>query len=398
MKYIVIVPDGVADYPIESLGNRTPLEVANIPNINFLAKNGILGRVSTIPYGFNPGSDIAILSLLGYEPEKYYTGRGALEAANLGIKLESNDLIFRCNLITEKDGKILDYSGGHITDEEADVLIKYLDEKLGNSNIKFYHGKSYRNLMYYKNGFSLQLHKLKCFPPHDILGKEIQKYLPEGENSKIILEIMEKSKQILRSHPINKNRIQLGKNPANMIWLWGCGRKPEMELFESKFGLKGAVISAVDLIKGIGKIIGLKVIEVKGATGYYDTNYKGKGESAVNSLKELDFVFVHIEATDEAGHNGDIEMKVKCLEKIDKLIVGYILNSMDKKDFKILITPDHFTPVIKRTHTDEIVPFLIYGKGIEKGNFSCYSEREVTKTNLYFEKGPDLLRYFLSHQ
>jgi len=395
MKYIIIVPDGASDYPIESLGGKTPLEVADIPFMNSLAKQGLLGRVRTVPTGFSPSSDIANLALLGYEPDKYYTGRGPLEAANLGIELRKKDLAFRCNLITETDEKIADYSAGHITDKEAKILIKFLDKNLGTSKIKFYAGKSYRNIMVFKDGLDLELGKLKYFPPHDIMGEDIKKHLPKGKNSDVLIELMQKSKKILADHEINKVRIDLGENPANMIWLWGCGRKPKMESFKEKFGLSGAVISAVDLVKGIGKIIKLKVLEVEGATGYYDTNYLGKAQAALQALKVVDFVFIHIEATDEASHNQDLRMKITCLERIDKMIVGTLLENLKNKDFKILITPDHPTPISKRTHTNEPVPFLVYGTDIEQGSFLSYSELEAQNSSLYFDKGIDLLNYFL---
>ena len=396
MKYIVIIPDGASDYPIESLGAKTPIEVADMPFTNSLAKEGVIGRVRTVPPSFSPASDIANLSLLGYEPENYYTGRGPLEAANLGVNLKDNDLAFRCNFITESEGKLIDYSAGHITDKEAKILIELLDKNLGSSKIKFYPGTSYRNLMIFRGALKLALDDLKYTPPHDIMGQDIKNYLPKGGSSNILNELMERSKSLLAGSEINKVRIDLGENPANMIWLWGCGKKPKMESFKSKFGLKGAVISAVDLIKGIGKVIGLKVINVEGANGYYDTNYLGKAEAALEALKTVDFVFIHIEATDEAGHNQDLRMKITCLERIDKMVVGTIVENLKGKDFKILITPDHPTPISKRTHTNEPVPFLIYGKGVEKDEFSSYSELEAQNSPLYFDRGVDLLNYFLN--
>jgi 2,3-bisphosphoglycerate-independent phosphoglycerate mutase len=395
MKYIFIVPDGAADYPVEMLGGKTPLEVAEKPFMDSLAKKGLLGRVRTVPAGFIPSSDVANLSLMGYEPQNYYTGRGPLEAANLGVDLKEGDLAFRCNLITEAEGKLHDYSAGHISDKEAKILINDIDKNLGTEEIEFYTGKSYRHLMVYRRGTSLGLHKLKYFAPHDIMGQEIKQYLPRGKNSKVVTDLMKYSQDLLREHEINKVRIDLKENPANMIWLWGCGESLAIPSFEEKFGVRGAVISAVDLIKGIGRIIGLKVIEVEGATGYYDTNYEGKANSALAALKEVDFVFIHIEATDEAGHNQDLRMKIACIERIDKLIVGTILGKIDNKDFRILIAPDHPTPVSKRTHTDEPVPFLIYGSGITGGNFSRYCEIEAANSNLYFENGIDLMKYFL---
>lgn len=396
MKYIMIIPDGAADYPIDILGGRTPIEAADTPFMDSLAKEGVLGRVKTVPRGFVPSSDVANLSLLGYDPKAYYTGRGPLEAANLGVKLGKKDLAFRCNLITVAEGKLHDYSAGHITDKEAKILIEHVNENLGADNIEFFFGTSYRNLMVIRGGVDLGLAKVKYFAPHDIIGRQISKHLPRNKSSRVLVNLMKRSKDILGSHEINKVRIDLGENPANMIWLWGCGPKPKMPLFEDEYGVKGAVISAVDLIKGIGRIAGLKVLEVEGATGYYDTNYLGKAEAAVKALDTCDFVFIHIEATDEAGHNQDLRMKIACLERIDKLVVGTVVERLKDKDFRILITPDHPTPISLRTHTDEPVPFLLSGSGIDKDNLSSYSEKEAQNSSLYFDKGVDLLRYFLT--
>ncbi|MDD3296406.1 MAG: cofactor-independent phosphoglycerate mutase [Candidatus Omnitrophica bacterium] len=396
MKYVVIVPDGAADYPIDILGGKTPLQAADTPCIDSLAKKGILGRVKTVPRGFTPSSDVANLALLGYDPEKYYTGRGPLEAANLGIELGEDDLAFRCNLITESEGKLLDYSAGHITDKEAKILIEFLNKKLARDNIEFHFGTSYRNLMVFKNSRRLNFEKMKFYAPHDIMNQDVSRYLPRGKNSEVIIDLMNKSREILRGHEINKVRIDLGEGPANMIWLWGCGPKPALPSFQSQFGVKGAVISAVDLIKGIGKITGLEVLKIEGANGYYDTNYLGKAKGALKALEANDFVFVHIEATDEAGHNQDLRMKITCLERIDKFVVATIVEALKEQDYRILIVPDHPTPIEKRTHTDEPVPFLISGKGIASGGFSFYSEMDAQGSSLYFNKGVDLLRYFFA--
>jgi 2,3-bisphosphoglycerate-independent phosphoglycerate mutase len=395
MKQIIIVPDGAADKPIEELGGKTPLEAAETPNIDSLAKKGILGRVKTVPKGFIPASDIANLSLLGYEPQKYYSGRGPLEAANIGVELGENDLAFRCNFVTNAKGRLFDYSAGHIRDKEAKILIDCLNSELGSDELKFFFGTSYRNLALFKNSRHLELDKTKNFAPHDIIGKSISKHLPRGKNSNILKEVMEASASILGEHEVNKVKIDLEENPANMIWLWSGGPKAKMPLFKDLFGLDGAVISAVDLIKGIGKIIGLDVLKVEGANGYYDTNYAGKAQAAIEALKSLDFVFVHIEATDEAGHNQDLRMKIACLERIDKLVVGKITEALGGQDYRILITPDHPTPLALRTHTNEPVPFLISGSGIEAGDFSSYSEKSAQASSLYFDKGTDLIRYFL---
>ncbi|MFO8053359.1 MAG: cofactor-independent phosphoglycerate mutase [Candidatus Omnitrophota bacterium] len=395
MKYIIVVPDGAADKPVEELGGKTPLEVADTPNFDALAKKGFLGRVKTVPKGFIPASDIANLSLLGYEPQKYYSGRGPLEAANIGVELGEDDLAFRCNLVTDAEGKLFDYSAGHIRDKEAKILIDCLNRELGSNELEFFFGTSYRNLALFKNSRHLGLDKTKNFAPHDIIGKNISKYLPRGKNSNILREVMEASASILEEHEVNKVRIDLEENPANMIWLWSGGPKANMPLFKDLFGLTGAVISAVDLIKGIGKIAGLDVLEVEGANGYYDTNYTGKAQAAIDALKSRDFVFVHIEATDEAGHNQDLRMKIACLERIDKLVVGKIIKALEGQDYRILVTPDHPTPLAIRTHTSEPVPFLISGSNIDQGDFSSYSEKSAQASSLYFGNGTDLIRYFL---
>jgi len=396
MKYIIIVPDGAADHPLEALGGKTPLEVADIPYMNLLAKEGVLGRVKTIPKGFIPSSDVANLSLLGYDPNRYYSGRGPLEAANLGVSLGEEDLAFRCNLITEGEGKLFDYSAGHITDKEAKILIEEIDKNLGKEGVEFYFGTSYRNLMVIRGAKKLGLGKLKYHAPHDIMGKQISRYLPKGKNSNRIVELMNRSKEILKLQEINKVRIDLGESPANMIWLWGCGGIPTMPSFKQQFEISGAVISAVDLIKGIGKIIGLRVLDVEGANGYYDTNYLGKARAAPEALASHDFVFVHIEATDEAGHNQDLRMKIACLERIDKMIVGTIYEELKGQDFRILVTPDHPTPIAKRTHTDEPVPFLISGSGIEADDFQSYCEVQAQSSSLYFDSGESLMKHFLT--
>jgi 2,3-bisphosphoglycerate-independent phosphoglycerate mutase len=395
MKYILLVIDGASDYPIEALKGKTPLEAADMPFMTQLAHKGKIGRVKTVPRGFAPASDVANLALLGYDPAKYYCGRGPLEAANLGVKLEADDVAFRCNLVTVSDGKMLDYSAGHIAEKESSLIMKDINKALGGDEIEFFPGISYRNLMVYRNAKKYHFEKIKYFPPHDIMGQPTDKHLPKGKNSDKLIGLMRRSQEFLANHDINNVRIDLGENPANMIWLWGCGATPAMPLFKDKYNLKGAVISAVDLINGIGRIIGLKVIKVDGATGYYDTNYKGKALAALEALEKLDFVFIHIEATDEAGHNGDLRMKLTCLERIDKMVVGTLLEGLRGKEFKILITPDHPTPVAKRTHTDEPVPFLIYGKGIPAGNFSGYNETAAQNSSLYFDKGYTLLEHFI---
>ncbi|MFH1191823.1 MAG: cofactor-independent phosphoglycerate mutase [Candidatus Omnitrophota bacterium] len=395
-KYIVLVGDGMADYPIESLGMRTPLEAARTPNMDFMAKNGCLGQAKTIPERMTAASDVANLSILGYDPKKYYSGRGPLEAANLGIELEDDDVVFRCNLITAGGDILLDYSAGHIKSKEASSLIKFIDQKLGNNKLHFFPGVSYRHLLLVKRGAELKLQNLKCWAPHDIVGLSIKRHLPKGDSADIIIKLMLDSKEILESHEINHVRLDLKENPGNMIWLWGQGVKPNMPKFMDKFGLSGSVISAVDLIKGLGHILGLGVINVPGATGYYDTDYAGKAKAAIKSLKKNDFVFVHIEAPDEAGHNGDLREKITAIERFDQLVVGSFLEyCQDKDDFRMMVLPDHATPLALKTHTSEAVPFAIYGKNIQAGSFLNYSEKEAKKSQLYFEHGYQLMEYLI---
>jgi len=396
MKYIVLVCDGMSDYPVKELGERTPLEAAKTPNMDFIAQHGRLGRARTIPAGFIPGSDVAQISILGYDPKKYYTGRGPLEAANLGVELEEDDVAFRCNLITASGDILTDYSAGHISSKEASILIRFIDEKLGTNKIKFYPGISYRHLMVVKRGTEELLDKTRCKAPHDISGESISKNLPKGEGSEILINLMEESRKIMGKHEINLVRVDLKENPANMIWLWGQGKKPAMLKFSEKFNLNGSVISAVDLIKGLGRIIGLNVINVAGATGYYDTNYEGKAEAAIKSLDNNDFVFVHLEAADEAGHNGDLREKITAIERFDQLIVGAILKAFShKKNFRVLVLPDHATPVTLKTHVADPVPFGLFGQGIIARGFLNFSEKEALKSDLYFDKGDELMNYFI---
>jgi 2,3-bisphosphoglycerate-independent phosphoglycerate mutase len=344
----------------------------------------------------SPASDVANLSILGYDPKKYYSGRGPLEAANLGIELEEDDVAFRCNLITAENDTLLDYSSGHIKSKEAEQLIKFIDQKLGTNKLKFYPGVSYRHLLLVKRGTELKLESLECRAPHDITGMSISKNLPQGNNADLIIKLMLDSREILNNHEINQVRLDLKENPGNMIWLWGQGKKPNMPKFIDKFGLRGSVISAVDLIKGLGRILGLEVINVPGATGYYDTDYEGKARAAIASLKKNDFAFVHVEAPDEAGHNGDLREKLTAIERFDQLVVGTILEyCKNKDDFRIMVLPDHATPLALKTHTAEPIPFAIFGKDIIPKDFINYSEKEAQKSELYFENGDELMDYFI---
>ena len=397
MKYIVLIGDGMADFPIKELDNRTILEVADIPNMTEIVKMGTIGRINTIPDGFSPASDVANLTILGYDPAKYYCGRGPLEAANMGIELKENEVAFRCNLITVEGESLVDYSAGHISSQEASELIALLNEQLSNNEfVKFYPGLSYRHLLVIKGPDTEELAKVKCTPPHDVIGQNILKNLPQGKTSNFLIDLMERSREILSLHEINRVRIDLKENPANMIWPWGQGKAPSMPSFEEKYKISGSMISAVDLMNGLGRLIGLKVIKVPGATGYYDTNYEGKAQHAIDSLKKRDFVFVHVEAPDEAGHNGDILAKKAAIENFDKFIVKKALVYLkDNPDTRILIMPDHATPVEVRTHTRDLVFFAMCGKGIEHGGFSMFNESEALKSNRTINNGYELMDDFI---
>jgi 2,3-bisphosphoglycerate-independent phosphoglycerate mutase len=388
VKYAILIGDGMADYPIAELDNKTPLEYANTSNMDFLAKEGKLGLVRTIPCGMSPASDVANLAIFGYDPKECYSGRGPLEAANMGVELKDDEVAFRCNLITATDETLVDYSAGHISTKEAGVIIKFLDERLGSSDVRFYPGISYRHLAVIKNKGL----KARCVPPHDITGRELKKYLPHGEDAEFLISLMQKARQLLLTHEINQVRLDLKENPANMIWLWGQGRKTLLQSFKDKYGISGSVISAIDLIKGIGRIAGLEVINVKGATGYYDTNYKGKAEAALASLKKKDLVYVHVGAPDEASHNGDLQQKILAIERFDQLIVGTVVDGLkDRKDFRILVMPDHATPLSLRTHTADSVCFAMYGKGILACGLGGFNEAEAKKSQIQLDDASVLM-------
>jgi len=395
MKFVVLVPDGMADYPIDQLGNKTPLEVAKTPNMDWVVQNGILGQVDTIPKGMTPASDVANMSILGYDPKKYYSGRGPLEAANLGVELQDDEIAFRCNLVTCTEDTMIDYSAGHISSKESKMLLEFLDKELGSSECRFYPGVSYRHLMVIKDQ-GRELEQVKCTAPHDILNKKVSKYLPKGKNADALIDLMEKSRELLLAHEINKVRIDLGENPASMAWLWGQGKKPNMPTFKEKFGKTGAVISAVDLIKGLGKIIGLEAINVPGATGYYDTDYNAKASYGLKALNDKDFVFVHVEATDEAGHNGDLRMKITGIERFDEVIVGSFLERFKKtgEKFRLLVLPDHATPLSLRTHTSDRICFAMTGEGLDPNGFNDYSETQAKGSKIIFSSGSELIDYF----
>ncbi|HAW50460.1 TPA: cofactor-independent phosphoglycerate mutase [bacterium] len=382
MKYIMVVGDGMADYPIDELDGKTPLEVSNKPNMDRLAGEGIVGLVKTIPDGMPAGSDVANLTLLGYDPKRYYKGRASLEAASMGITLKDDEIGMRCNLVTVRNGRMVDFSSGHIKTEEAAKIIKLIDEKLGSNKIKFYPGVSYRHLLIIHSSFLPHPFSLIATPPHNITGEKYADYLPKGEGSQILIELMEKSFEILK-----------GRENGNMVWFWGEGTSTTLPKLTDRFKIKGSAISAVDLVKGLAILAGLKSLDVPGITGYYDTDYNAKARYGISSLKDNDLVFIHIEAPDEAGHNKDVKNKIKAIEEIDKKIIGYILENQ-KKEFRILLVSDHFTPISLGMHTNDPPPFVIWGKGIEKGDISCYNEN-CARDGVFFEDGTKLIEEFI---
>jgi 2,3-bisphosphoglycerate-independent phosphoglycerate mutase len=400
LKYIVILADGMADFKVSELGNKTPMQFAKKDNFDYFAAKGEVGMVSTIPFGMPPGSDTANLAVMGYDPAVYYSGRSPFEAASMGVELEDTDITFRCNVVTLSEGEsykhrvMLDHSADEITTEEAAVLIEALKSELERQDMKLHAGISYRHLLVWNNAPK----DYKLIPPHDIIGRKIEEYLPTGKDSLVLLEMMEKSVPILEKHPINLDRISRGLKPANSVWIWGEGKKPLLSKFKDKYGLEGTVISAVDLIKGIGKCAGLKVVEVEGATGNVHTNYLGKAEAALEALKNGDdFVYIHVEAPDECGHRNERDNKVKSIELIDKKIAGYIKSELDKMGikYKIMVLPDHPTPLILRTHTSDPVPFAIYDSSKEKNNNFSFDEEGALLSGLKFEEGYKLMDYFI---
>lgn len=397
MKFALLVGDGMADYPLKQLDGRTPLEAADIPNMDRLAREGTVGTLRTIPDGMQPGSDIANLNLLGYDVAKYYSGRAPLEAASRGIELSASDVAFRCNLVTVENDVMIDYSAGHITSEEAAELIACVDAKLGNAKLKFYAGVSYRHLLTARIDAGQDWDKgLRCTPPHDIIDRPIAEYLPEGEEQDLFRRLMADSVEILAGHEVNHRRIAEGKRPAGMIWFWGQGRRPSMPSFHELYGLGGSVISAVDLIRGMGKYAGLEIVDVPGATGYFDTNYEGKGQYGINALKQGDFLFVHVESPDEAGHVGDIEEKIRAIENFDRHVVGPIVAELERSpEYRVMVLPDHLTPIDVRTHVADPVPYVVFGTAVQNSGASCFSEAEAERCGSITEKGFELLPSYL---
>ncbi|MGD0584650.1 MAG: cofactor-independent phosphoglycerate mutase [Oryzomonas sp.] len=387
MKVIILLGDGMSDVAYSELDNKSPLQAAMTPNMDFMARHGQVGLASTVPEGLPPGSDVANLSIFGYDPRTCYTGRSPLEAVSMGVALGPDDVAFRMNLVTLKPhGSALymeDFSAGHISTEEGRGLVATLQKEIGSAEFEFHSGVGYRHLMVWRGGKD----GMTATPPHDIIGKSVLAYLPSGDGAATLNNVMNHAQMVLHDHPLNKKRKEAGKLPANSIWLWGHGKTPKIAPYGEKFGLSGAVISAVDLIKGIGVCAGLDVVNVEGATGYIDTNYLGKARAALAALEDHDFVYVHVEAPDEASHSGRMDHKIQAIEDFDRQVVGTVLKGIGKfGDVAILCTPDHPTPVRLMTHTSEPVPFIIYRGGEGPGNGALsYDEEQAKATGLMVE-------------
>lgn len=400
MKYVVVLYDGMADYPVPALGGKTPMMCAKKPNMDYLAQRSEVGLIKTVADGLKPGSDVANMSVMGFDPMKFYTGRSPLEAASIGIDMKPSDVSLRCNLVTlSEDNKpyeektIEDYCADDISTEEAEKIIKTIEEELGTDEFKFYSGVSYRHCLIWSNG-TTDLGTMTA--PHDITGKVITDYLSPAENAKPLIEMMKKSYDILKDHPVNIARKAQGKRPANSIWLWGEGTRPAMKSFEEIFGIKGSVVSAVDLIKGIGGCAKMEVAEVEGATGYLDTNFEGKANAALDLLERNDLVYIHFEAPDECGHRNEPENKVKAIEMIDSRVLPILFDGLKKyDDYKIMILPDHPTPIVTRTHASDPVPYLIYHKNNEITGVHTINEETAKETSNYIDFGPSIMPHFL---
>ena len=395
MKYLVLLLDGMADYPVPELSGKTPMELAKKPNIDFLSANGEVGLCKTVADGLKPGSDVANLSVLGYDPAVCYTGRSPLEAASIGIDLKPTDVAMRCNLVTLSDEanyadkSMVDYCADDISTEEAAKIIQFIEEKLGNELYKFYSGVSYRHCLVIQNG-TTELGNMT--PPHDISGRVMGEYLSKAEEAKPLLELMEKSYELLKDHPVNLERIKRGKRPANSIWLWGEGRKPSLEDFKAKNGISGGIVSAVDLLRGIGKCANMAVPEVKGATGYIDTDFTAKKNAAIELFeKGTDLVYIHMEAPDECGHRGEVENKIKSIELIDELVAGPMMDYLKGTPHSILVMPDHPTPLTLKTHISDPVPYLIYNSEKQISGPDTINEKTAAKTENKIDFGPAVM-------
>jgi 2,3-bisphosphoglycerate-independent phosphoglycerate mutase len=400
MKYVLVIPDGMGDNPVKKLGGRTPLEAARTPHMDFFARHGAVGVCQNIPQGFTPGTDIGCMSVFGYDPGKFYTGRGPLEAAEHGIRLKKGDLAFRCNLVTIKGSALKDFCAGHLSTREAAALLGFLNSRLTpaeRKKVRFYpgDGTGYRNLMiYHASGDGMG--RVVCVPPHDIMGRPYRKFLPKGRGSELLVRLMERSRALFETHPVNRARARRKKAEASMIWLWGQGSTPSFPSFRRKYGLRGSVITAVDLVKGMAMLAGLDTVRVPGVTGYFDTNYRGKAEYALRTLKKRDLAIIHVESTDEAGHMGDARLKMKAIEDVDRLILGTLRKGLKKIGaYKIMVLPDHFTCVETRTHSSAPVPFLIYDSTRERRGPSKFCEKTARASGLLVSQGHRMMDLFL---
>lgn len=401
MKYVVVLCDGMADYPVPALGGKTPMMCADKPHIDALAQKGEVGLVRTVAAGLKPGSDVANMSVLGFDPKKYYTGRSPLEAASIGVDLKDTDVTLRTNLVTlsdepnYEDKTMVDYCAGDISTAEAAEIMQDVEARFGNEMFKFYAGVSYRHCLVWANG-TTDLGNMT--PPHDISGRVVGEYLSKSENAVPLIQMMKDSYVFLSEHPVNKKRVAEGKRPANSIWMWGEGKKPMLPAFSDVYGKKGAIVSAVDLLKGIAKCAKMEAPEVEGATGYIDTNFEGKALAAVDALKNgCDFVYIHLEAPDECGHRNEPENKVKAIEMIDSRVLPIVLDGLKAigEDYKIMVLPDHPTPIVTQTHAADPVPYLIYHKANEKQGVDSINEETAKNTGVFIENGPDIMRKFL---
>lgn len=389
MKYCIVVPDGAADYSLTKLDGRTPLEAARTPNMDRAAREGLLGVTRHVPPRMTPGSSVAMMSVLGYNPGEFFTGRGPLEAADLGLDMEPSDWAVRCNFITASDGTLADFTAGHIETEEARLLIETLNDALGTPDLSFHTGTSYRHVMLYRGEESLEA---ETTPPHDIVGEEMEEYYPNGPGDEFLMGLMQQSRRLLEAHDVNEVRLDLGKNPANMIWLWSPGKKPSMPAFADKFDLTGAAISAVNLVRGIARLIGWDIVQVPGATGYVDTDFAAKGRYTVDSLNDYDVVLVHVEAPDEASHERDIRTKIQCIERIDREIVGPVMAAAEQGEgLRLLVVPDHVTSVEDGRHKADDVPFALWGEGVKAASGLPFTEAHAASSEISIPDGYELI-------
>ena len=396
MKYVIVIPDGCADEPQKSLGGKTPLQAAKTPNMDRIAQTGVVGRTDNVPPGLTPASDVATLSLFGYDPLVVYTGRAPLETAAMGLKLGPDDWAIRCNLVHVENEEMRDFTAGHITSEDGKALMQAIQAKLGGAPLEFHAGVSYRNILIYRGPGAPFDKTTKAQPPHDVPDQPIANHLPTGPGSELLRDLMQKSRGVLKDHPTNQARRAAKKRDATQIWLWGQGRAPSIRPFVDVYGKKGAIISAVDLVRGVGILLGWTRIEVPGTTGYLDTDYAAKGRYAIEALKSHDLVCVHVEAPDEASHEGKVDEKVKALERIDEHIVGPLLAALPGHgEWRILVSPDHRTPLRTRAHAYGMVPFTVAGAGIAPQGQASYDEVVADQASQVFAKGHELMHWFL---